>query len=1696
MESIPGGFGRELSDLHDGDTDQQTEEIEMVRYFCFGPCNDGGSGNSGNSDDNSSGNSALELHLGGDAVNSNGTFSGGIEQMLLYETADGKKSFSITDFSLELNEMAYLNANLLFETSNEGTRLLASGLAEFSDISAGLVGGFSTMEGELSFGLFAAFSMEDRELPIIPGVLAVSGFGGGFFYRPQEYHLNPVYALADNIRGAPPAGIDRTITANNRPADQLNPESGSDLDLRFSMMLAADLNMFGILDGSTFFELTDGYIALDADGVVLGMESSPALTAGFFLGVGYSEDLNIQVRLQAFAEFDPIIEADGDVQFFAARTGEGDDRTTEWGFIGEISADILTFFDGYSTIMASNDGFMIDVELSAGIDRTLLTLKGYLRGSLWNLRYDDAEIPFGAYGIAGGEIDILSLLSGEAELQAALVRRDALAGQTSGRYEMFAYGSYSASAFKVISSSGSAWFKITTNPIEVDAGRGEPDFDDNTIAQAQAQADEFRGMIESAMDELAAELGTVTVPGLDLDEEDVARAGYHYWTADDLTRALWRHVIYSNETEHRELFGGSLPSAFYNYLDIDYYREDTQFGTGSSIRTDEQLEEMWDQYSWTAAEEELGEKIEFVEQITEQTVNRLEEIVVRAIEFEYIADDLRQSITEVMATSPANVINQPEQNTIGAGNTPVFHVDGDLAAQQSQTSADFSEALEEMEGQVHAVVDSIEHNIRELENMMGAQYMPVITGITPGEFTRIEVDYTEAAPSINAVSEHYKRTLEAVDRYYSLLANKYWHRMNVASLMQMSVGVLNYGVISDMVDGIINDIEQAYIDIVQSAYQEIDDATTVIQRSQLQSQLPEKLEKIEPYALHMAERQRILEDLIDSPNVDGWPYHFEGYRAESLSDSLKVPNVLFDGLRDDTYNLHIGMHTLGLQKYIDHKTEFILDEFIADHQAYRQNLLDIMEDHTARIDDFYNLKANMYGSLYSIIDDYVEIRRAAEQQDDTGPIPGLLSGPQIANFLADDSDDVELDVLTQFEIRREEILQTLQPPDILDIRASTDRGVHYFGTSQIEWDIEHPVGISEISALVTEYGSGEEPSGQVNQPLSIGTAEQIHHYSYLQADQPEYALAYGEGENDPEATTRKVDFELRARGMGGISSTRQVTFDVPVGEGGNSTSFSDNILPEITTPPTDVMVDLDTNYNRAHSVIRWMEFDPVTFKTTPVDIDVERYWTSDPANIQVRTLVEENISSIRGYEYSVGSSIGGQDILGTTNLIGRTERYPDEPGNWTDLIEATTRIINMNPGDTHYVTVEAFNIGDLSIREEVPIAVVYDDTPPTMPQPLYQFILPPGSLSFIPFGQTPIEAEPFVTLPPQYRLSNAVQENRMSTNVTPSLGTISWEPSEDYLSGVSHYEYLISTSEGYTNTHFIQKGFTTKETEIEITSGDSRHDNHTFEFDQYKYVHIRAVNNAGLASDVYTVSGFPVDPNPPTKPVIAGYNGTDHIRIYLKERSYDAESGIMGYRYSIGSTPGGTDIRGWPDDGVIDFEENTEETISGTAPYLQIPKEDFPKGQEFYVNIKGVNGQGRESSVVSTGAVILDSTPPAEPVISLDVLSDGNQLKITVDNIHDDISGVAGVYATVLPDDFPYHLATPSWENIGNISGVRHDNFSLTVTYDVPEEVSVYDLNVTVRVQNAAGLETTVTESVPAPVIPSYYPSTLQRFTF
>ena len=1618
--TVPDGFGLELDDLENGGEVDETTELNLVEYLCFGPCNDGESS------------SAIELTLGGDSDGGSGSYGGKIDEILFYETRHGEISFRATGFELSIGDHATAEASLMYSADN-GRELFAVGTAEMdiggSEAAAIIAGGFSTMNEDLSFGIFAAVSV-DAELPVIPGVLAVSGFGGGFFYRPQDDHLAMVYAGLEGFRDEPAGELTHTVTSDSRPGDFLNTEE--DIELRFSLMLYAELEVFSVLEGDTFFEITDGYLALDAYGIVLNMDSSPIMAGTFFAGASWSEGMNVQASLQAMVEFDPIIDAGADVQFFVGSTDVG----IEWGLIGEVNVELFQGLmgGGTNTIMASNDGFLLEVEMSAGIDRSALTLTGSLEGSIWNLTYDGADIPFGAYGIVGAEVSIARVISGEALLMAAFAR-------VAGDYEMFGYGEVCGSVLG-IGTCGSGWFKayISGGSVGVDGGRGDPDFNDDLVAQAQAQADEFEQMIQDAMDGLQAELGQLAVPTLQLTDEKLAQAGYNYWTSDYQEDWFWK--IQGNEIAlMNEIPGIQNPPYYFmgllNFIDF----------SGNALRDTNVRDDA--EISWIVAEQQVEDKIETVENITEQTMERLEDAVIKAVEFESEAAQLRDEALEVLAESPANIINKPAQSALGEGNLPEFDVNHEQATEQSEGIKDLSEAIDEINDQIHAVVDSIEHNIQEMDNLLGAQYALMPTGPI-GEFGQVDTEIIEISPSINAVSEHYLQTLEAIDRYYALKANRFWHQLNYALYAKSEVEDVYVGINNRMVEDAIHLFSAEHNSFAQGNI---------------------SIDEIEPMAKKIAERSRILEDLLEGPELNGSAYEFEGYTAEGyyelfVSGEEFLDSAFLSELEEEARNLLLDIHILGTEKYVDLKKDFIEDEFIEDHHSFRENIIDIMVAHNNDIDNFYNLKANMYGSLYTIVDNYIQIQEEVDEEL-----------------------EIEDDYLEIYKGRRQEILDALEPPEITNIQVNTSNpSPHYFGSAEIIWDASHSVGITEISMDIQEYDYGSGSPGSVDEHISIGVPEQITYYSYLKTDEPEQALYYGSGQN-PELQTRQVDISVRVRGDGGITARRQGTFELSVGEEGQGTSPGDNILPETTEPPADLLVDLEKYYNPGIRTLSMFNFDPITKSTELVEHDQMVYWSANPDYINVRALANETQTSIQRFDYAVGTnSRGSTNILDFTQLVGDTQRFPevDISGSWTDLIDATTRIINMEPGSSYYLTVDVFNIDDFSLRYEVPHPIVYDDTPPTKPgRPDIPFTLLSTDVQAFPFFQAPqIEAEKFVENPPKYQLNSWEQLANMTTDLDPSLGTIWWEPSSDDRSGVSHYEYLVTNNENFSEAEYNQKGYTNEDTEVGITSGEGKHEELSFDFDDELYVYIRAVNNAGLKSEVLTYGPmFPYDPNPPTEPKIAGYEGSDNVRVYFKERSYDGESGMKGYQYSIGTSPGETDIRGWPEESdEVDHEyEPAQEWLTGipaSAPYISIPKEDLPEGIKLYFNVRGVNNQFTQSGVVSTGPVILDNEPPEHPQITL--TPDGNTLNIEVDNIYDPVSGVAKVEAFVTNPDIPQHLILTSWQDIGNLTSVRSDNFSVETTFDVAEGYSVHDLIVSIRVTNAAGLQTIATEEAPS----------------
>ncbi len=132
----------------------------------------------------------------------------------------------------------------------------------------------------------------------------------------------------------------------------------------------------------------------------------------------------------------------------------------------------------------------------------------------------------------------------------------------------------------------------------------------------------------------------------------------------------------------------------------------------------------------------------------------------------------------------------------------------------------------------------------------------------------------------------------------------------------------------------------------------------------------------------------------------------------------------------------------------------------------------------------------------------------------------------------------------------------------------------------------------------------------------------------------------------------------------------------------------------------------------------------------------------------------------------------------------------------------------------------------------------------------------------------------------------------------------------------------------------------------------------------------------------YTNGVFPLIPGatdttpPSAPPVVRNGTGADMATtgslVTLSanwDAGSDAESGIFGYRYAIGTTPGGTDVVNWKYVGNV---------TTVTQPYLSLTL-----GKTYYFSVKAVSGAGLLSAAtISKGqTVVPDLTPPSAPPV-------------------------------------------------------------------------------------------------------------------
>ena len=316
-----------------------------------------------------------------------------------------------------------------------------------------------------------------------------------------------------------------------------------------------------------------------------------------------------------------------------------------------------------------------------------------------------------------------------------------------------------------------------------------------------------------------------------------------------------------------------------------------------------------------------------------------------------------------------------------------------------------------------------------------------------------------------------------------------------------------------------------------------------------------------------------------------------------------------------------------------------------------------------------------------------------------------------------------------------------------------------------------------------------------------------------------------------------------------------------------------------------------------------------TAPTKPVVTDDGDY-TAESNQLHATWVCEDLESGITRYEYSIGTSAGSTDIV-----------------NWTD-IGANTAITRtglvMQDGRTYYINVRGYNrlglVGEVGSSNGIILDTV---TPPA----------------------------PVTTDDGQF-IASTTSLHAVWTAVTCR-------------SGIAFYEYSIGTTPEAANV----KGWTSNGLQTQVTANGL-----TLQNGATYFISVRARNSLGKAGFIGTSDGIVVDTTPPATPTVTdgGAFAGSATQLTASWSSQDAESGVVEYKYAVGTTPGGTNVLNW--------------TSAGTQTSATISSLSLNDGGKYYISIKARNGAGSESAVGTADGITVDLTPASKPA----VVDDGN----------------------------------------------------------------------------------------------------------
>ncbi len=491
----------------------------------------------------------------------------------------------------------------------------------------------------------------------------------------------------------------------------------------------------------------------------------------------------------------------------------------------------------------------------------------------------------------------------------------------------------------------------------------------------------------------------------------------------------------------------------------------------------------------------------------------------------------------------------------------------------------------------------------------------------------------------------------------------------------------------------------------------------------------------------------------------------------------------------------------------------------------------------------------------------------------------------------------------------------------------------------------------------------------------------------------------------------------------------------------------------------------------------------VTPPTQPSVTDDGNY-TMNSTQLHATWSASDPQSGIANYEYSIGTSAGGPDLVDWTSVGTNTS--------------ATIAGIELQPGIRYYINVRATNAAGSVSSVGSSDGIFLEATPPTTPEvddggPYTQSLttihatwtcedpetgiagyqccigVTPGDDDLVPWTDVGtaanIERNDLTLLQGQtYYVSvkatngiGMVSEVGVSQGITvdttpPGIATVTddgqFSASADTIhvlldctddeSGIAGYECAVGTTSGgqeVLDWTSVGVGPDALLSGLTLTDGT------------VYYVSARAINGAGITGEVGVSDGVAIDTTPPVGLTVhddGAYTGFAD-RLHGQWAASDPQSGIASYRYCIGTGLGLNDVADWLDAGSA-----TEATREGLS---------LSSGVAYYITVIAINGAGGESAPASSDGITLDLTPPSTPAVTDTGTYWGYKTSIWASWIAEDPESEIAEYALSVGTS-PGAIDVADWMSVGNRTSFTRTGLQLV------DGVTYY---INVRARNGAG---------------------------